>query len=356
MKCNIIIKRSIRTLCIAAVALCATVVTSCHSSKNSSAKKPDKTVVMPADATQAERLIAEARSWTGVPYKHGGTDRNGTDCSGFLQQVYLKALNIRLPRSTDKQRTHCSPVARKDIAPGDIVFFSSRRSEGKVAHVGMYTGNGRMIHASSSRGVVEDDMQLKYYVTHYIGAGRPPELVNHPAVKAEPKNEFAVRPVADTVGVETVDIVEIVEIADIADDMTKWSTRKPVKRHHETAVIAPETIVSVSDSIVHASEPSSEAGPSPVADHITTFAGTFDGRPLILYITGSEKDAEIKDVDVNSDDKTEEVIKTMEQSAPHTEQNAPHTESKKEEPSQQKETNPQIEVKQAFGKATKTEK
>lgn len=350
MKCNIIIKRSIRALCIAAVALCATVVTSCHSSKNSSANQPNKTVVLPADATQAERLIAEARSWTGVPYKHGGTDRNGTDCSGFLQQVYLNALNIRLPRSTDKQRMHCSPVARKDIAPGDIVFFSSHRSEGKVAHVGMYTGNGRMIHASSSRGVVEDDMQLKYYVTHYVGAGRPPELVNHPAVKAEPKKEIAVLPVADTVG------VEIVEIADISDDTTKWSTRKPVKRHHETAVIVPETIVSVSDSIVLASEPSSEAGPTPVADYITTFAGTFDGRPLILYITCAENDTEIKDVDVNSGDKTEEEIETMEQNAPHTEQSAPHTESKKEEPSQQKETNPQIEVKQAFGKATKTEK
>lgn len=327
------IKYCVSTLCIAATILCATVVTSCHSSKSGSANQR-KTVVLPADATQAERLIAEARSWTGVPYKHGGTDRNGADCSGFLQQVYHNALNIELPRTTDKQRAHCAPVDRKELAPGDIVFFSSRRSDGKIAHVGMYTGNGRMIHASSSRGVVEDDMQLKYYVTHYVGAGRPPELVNHPAVKTEPKKEIAAVPVADTIEVE---------IVDTADNTTKWSTRKPVKRHHETAVVVPEPVVSESDSIVLAAEPSPEAKPQPVADNRTTLSGVFEGRPLILYIAGFENDADTKPTDVTPADKTEKVIRTIEQPAPDT-------------GNKQEETTPQLEVKQAFGKATKTEK
>lgn len=133
-----------------------------------------------ADSTATDiekRLVDEARSWLGVPYRYGGTTRDGADCSGFLCAVYDNAAGIQLPRNTRSQREHCSGIEPDSLRLGDILFFTSKASEGKVAHVGLYSGNGHMIHASSSRGVVEDDLSLNYYVTHFTGAGRVPALM-----------------------------------------------------------------------------------------------------------------------------------------------------------------------------------
>lgn len=124
----------------------------------------------------ADALVSEARTWLGVPYVYGGTSRQGTDCSGFLVQVYKAAADISLPRTTSEQQTFCAPLKRADVAVGDILFFTSKKSGAKVAHVGMYIGDNKMIHASSSRGVVEDDITLPYYQTHYYGVGRVPQL------------------------------------------------------------------------------------------------------------------------------------------------------------------------------------
>ena len=142
-----------------------------------STSRPAKRPTPDAPSGQLARaLVDEARTWLGVPYVMGGADRKGADCSGFLVSVYRDVADIKLPRTTSQQREHCIPIEKDQLAAGDILFFSSKRSGGKVAHVAMYIGNGRMIHASSSRGVVEDDINLKYYIDHYLGSGRIPAL------------------------------------------------------------------------------------------------------------------------------------------------------------------------------------
>lgn len=123
-----------------------------------------------------QALVREARKWRGVPYKYGGHSRSGADCSGFLMEVFKEAVGIKLPRSSRDQKEYCRPVRRDEMIVGDLVFFTSKNSKGKIAHVGMYIGDNRMIHASSSRGVVEDDLSLRYYVEHFNGAGRVPGL------------------------------------------------------------------------------------------------------------------------------------------------------------------------------------
>ena len=123
-----------------------------------------------------QALVREARKWRGVPYKYGGHSRSGADCSGFLMEVFKEAVGIRLPRSSRDQKEYCRPVRRDEMIVGDLVFFTSKNSKGKIAHVGMYIGDNRMIHASSSRGVVEDDLSLRYYVEHFNGVGRVPGL------------------------------------------------------------------------------------------------------------------------------------------------------------------------------------
>jgi lipoprotein Spr len=209
------------------VNLCAVVLTvmlsvgmaSCHSSKNNEKTKQSSAIEnvdkngkgkQKLDGTPkkvADALVSEARTWIGTPYKWGGHDKDGADCSGFLMEVFKSAVNVDIPRTTKDQRSTCIEVDRDNISVGDIIFFSSNNSGGKIAHVGMYVGDGRMIHASSSRGVVEDNLNLNYYVNHFNSIGRVPELakanpVPKPVVAAE-QTVAEVAPVRPTKMAET---------------------------------------------------------------------------------------------------------------------------------------------------------
>lgn len=117
------------------------------------------------------RLLAEADTWLGVPYRYGGNDRDGVDCSALVLQVFDRSLKLKVPRNSRKQYDFCAPVDRTLIVPGDLVFFSTP-SSGDVGHVGIYVGNGNMVHASSSRGVVLSNIDEPYFVKHFRGAGR----------------------------------------------------------------------------------------------------------------------------------------------------------------------------------------
>ncbi len=124
------------------------------------------------DAALVARLIDGAYGWIGTPYRYGGTDRSGADCSGFLQRLFADIAAVSLPRNSRKQAEYCRPVARELLQPGDLVFFNGSRIGGDIGHVGLYVGDERMIHASSSRGVIVSSMAEKYYTQRYCGGGR----------------------------------------------------------------------------------------------------------------------------------------------------------------------------------------
>lgn len=130
-----------------------------------------ETVGQPEVATE-HPVVAEARRWIGTPYRYGGTSRQGADCSGMVMEVVRQSVGITLPRNSLRQCEACRPVSLEVVRPGDLVFFRSARSGGKVCHVGIYSGNGRFIHASSSKGVIESRLAENYYATHFHGAGR----------------------------------------------------------------------------------------------------------------------------------------------------------------------------------------
>ncbi len=164
-------------------ALCLAIgLSSCHSSKKSARidyesevyadqskdkkdKKKDKKNLSPI-----ELLLAEAYSWTGTPYRSGGHSKSGTDCSGFTMEVYRNALGVELPRNSAKQIEACDKVKKDKIQPGDLLFFHPSK-KGKISHVGIYVGNGKMIHASS-RGVMESSIEIPYWQKCYNQAGR----------------------------------------------------------------------------------------------------------------------------------------------------------------------------------------
>lgn len=105
----------------------------------------------------------------GTKYVSGGTTTNGFDCSGFTMYVFNK-IGIDLPHQSGSQYHMGKAVSRDNIRPGDLVFFNT---SGKgVSHVGIYVGDGKFAHASSSRGVTISSLSDSYYVNRYVGAKR----------------------------------------------------------------------------------------------------------------------------------------------------------------------------------------
>ena len=118
----------------------------------------------------ASKIVTTAKKYIGTPYVWGGSTPKGFDCSGFVQYVFNQH-GITLPRTTTEQYKVGSYVSKSNLKAGDLVFLQNTYREG-ISHVGIYVGDGKMIHASSSKGVVISDLGSSYYVKHYYGARR----------------------------------------------------------------------------------------------------------------------------------------------------------------------------------------
>jgi peptidoglycan endopeptidase LytE len=125
------------------------------------------------EANQAiNSLKKSAYSFLGARYRFGGSSRNALDCSSFTQQVF-RDQKISLPRTAREQFHVGNEVVHGDLRKGDLVFFQTYARF--PSHVGIYLGNRKMIHASSSRnhrGVVISSMDTPYYLARYLGARR----------------------------------------------------------------------------------------------------------------------------------------------------------------------------------------
>lgn len=115
-------------------------------------------------------LINIAQSQLGKPYRSNTAGPKSFDCSGFTYYVFNK-MGIKLNRSSSAQTNNGTYIPKSKLKPGDLVFFKTNGS-GNISHVGLYIGNGQMIHASSSKGVTEDSINSKYYKKRYATARR----------------------------------------------------------------------------------------------------------------------------------------------------------------------------------------
>lgn len=116
-----------------------------------------------------EDLIREALAHRGTRYVWGGASRGGFDCSGFALYVYRQARGMNLPHHAADQARLGAPVARKDLRPGDLVFFRTRRG---IGHVGIYVGNNEFIHAPNRRSTVRIDKLEGWYSRQFACARR----------------------------------------------------------------------------------------------------------------------------------------------------------------------------------------
>jgi hypothetical protein len=117
-----------------------------------------------------DNIVSSAKQFLGVPYSWGGvSDKTGFDCSGLAMAVY-KLNGFNLPRTTVDQWSSGIPVDEGHLAPGDLVFFSTKKGS-EVSHVGIYIGKNCFIHApGKGKNIKIESLLTEYYINHFIGA------------------------------------------------------------------------------------------------------------------------------------------------------------------------------------------
>jgi len=113
-------------------------------------------------------LMTMILSYMGTPYKIGGTDHSGIDCSGFSMVVFDSVFKIELPHSARQQSGRGESVSKDDLQAGDLVFFKTTGTG--ISHVGIYIGDDLFAHASVSQGVTISSLESTYYKKRYAGA------------------------------------------------------------------------------------------------------------------------------------------------------------------------------------------
>jgi gamma-D-glutamyl-L-lysine dipeptidyl-peptidase len=119
-----------------------------------------------------EDIVKEARQFLDLKYLWGGTSSYGFDCSGFMFRLY-QSQGISIPRDASEQSREGIPVAKEDLRPGDLLFFAKDNNRDKIHHVGMYIGEGLMIHSPNSKSAIRiEPFTAGVYGEEYWGARR----------------------------------------------------------------------------------------------------------------------------------------------------------------------------------------
>ena len=118
------------------------------------------------------RLITEAEKYLGYPYVWGGSSPSTSfDCSGFVCWVFKNSGVYPLNRTTAQGiYDQCTPVRPVDAKPGDIIFFKGTYNTSEVSHVGIYVGNGMMIHCGNP--IQYASVNSSYWTQHFYAYGR----------------------------------------------------------------------------------------------------------------------------------------------------------------------------------------
>lgn len=118
---------------------------------------------------KSKTLYRFITDWTGVKYRLGGLDKSGIDCSGFALLLQRDIYGFSLPRRSRDQADAVNERKVSQLKEGDLIFFSF--GGGAVDHVGVYLNNDYFVHASTSKGVIVDDLRLPVYQKAMVKTG-----------------------------------------------------------------------------------------------------------------------------------------------------------------------------------------
>ena len=130
----------------------------------------DPSVIVPPGALAPSAIVETAMKLRGIPYRNGGSDPSGFDCSGFVQWVFAQN-GVSMPREVRDQYDAGQKINLRDLQPGDLLFFETV-SRG-ASHVGVAVGGEQFVHAPSSTGVVRvERYTASYWSRRFVGARR----------------------------------------------------------------------------------------------------------------------------------------------------------------------------------------
>ncbi|HUH19958.1 C40 family peptidase [Albibacterium sp.] len=123
-----------------------------------------------ASSTTNSKMYQFIYDWIGTPYRLGGNTKNGIDCSAFAAELYEQVFNTSIGSNSRNIYSNVDKVSKNNLQPGDFVFFKIRSKN--ISHVGVYIGDNKFAHASSSRGVMVSDLNDAYWKRYYYNGGR----------------------------------------------------------------------------------------------------------------------------------------------------------------------------------------
>ncbi|MFO7744528.1 MAG: C40 family peptidase [Psychroflexus sp.] len=150
-------------LCVITLAL-----VSCGSSKRAKQAEAER-------ANTVTNVVNYSKTYLGTPYKYGGMDPSGIDCSGLLHLSFLR-YGIELPRTTKQMSRIGDKVKLRQVDVGDLVFFRTSKSSRRINHVGLVVNRTNktidFIHSSSSQGVMISSINNPYWRKNYVKSRR----------------------------------------------------------------------------------------------------------------------------------------------------------------------------------------
>lgn len=136
----------------------------------------------------ADSILDHGLTLVGTRYRYGGSSvKSGFDCSGFIGYLFKEELGLQLPRSSrDMINIDAPKVARDELEPGDLLFFSTA-GRNRISHAGIYMGDNQFIHSSSSRsgGVRVDSLEDRYWARTFVEAKRALALAQNESDTAQ---------------------------------------------------------------------------------------------------------------------------------------------------------------------------
>lgn len=138
---------------------------------------------MPVDSGANIKLFHTVENWIGTPYRLGGSNHWGIDCSQFASKLYTSVSNSFVGQTCREIIGKVKRLTMVQLKPGDFVFFKIHGPS--ASHMGVYLGGNKFVHSSSSKGVMISSLNDPYFQKHFLSGGRP-DSNEDPAASQEP--------------------------------------------------------------------------------------------------------------------------------------------------------------------------